>query len=46
MDFNGAFSSIMERKEDKYLFWELTYEFWMNYGFYRENTEFTELNNF
>ena len=23
MDFNGAFSSIIERKENKYVFWEL-----------------------
>jgi len=28
MGFNGAFSSIMERKEDKYIFWEYIYELW------------------
>jgi len=27
MGINGAFSSIVERKENKYIFWELTYEF-------------------
>jgi len=27
MDFNGAFSFIMEIREDKYLFWELTHQF-------------------
>ena len=27
MGSNGTFSSIMERKEDKYIFWKLAYEF-------------------
>ena len=27
MDFNGAFSLINERKEDKLAFWKLDYEF-------------------
>jgi len=26
MDRNGAFNSIMDRKEDKYVLWELIYE--------------------
>jgi len=28
MDFYGVFSSIIERKEDKYILWELIYELW------------------
>ena len=28
MGFNRAFSSIMERKEDKYVLWEYIYELW------------------
>ena len=36
MDCNGTFSSIIERKENMY-FGELTYEFWIDYGFYKGN---------
>jgi len=42
MDYNGTFSSIMERKEGKYVFREATYEF---YRFYKEISKFAELNN-
>ena len=28
MGFYGAFGSIMERKEDKYVLWEYIYELW------------------
>ena len=28
MGLNGAFSSMMERKEDKYVLWEYIYELW------------------
>jgi len=28
MDFYEAISSIVERKEDKYVSWELIYELW------------------
>jgi len=28
MDLNGAFNPSMDRKEDEYVLWELTYELW------------------
>jgi len=43
MDFKGAFSSIMEGKEDKYIFWELIHEFWIDYRFCKENISFLSL---
>jgi len=46
MDLNGALSSNVNRKEHKYVFWELMYELWINNEFYKENTKFSELNNF
>jgi len=46
MDCKGAFSSIMMRKEDKYVFWEPTHEFGIDYVFYRENSKFVEFNSF
>ena len=46
MDFHGAFSLINEKDEDKYTIWKLVYELWINYGFYKENTSFSELYSF
>ena len=46
MDFHGAFSLINEKEEDKCTIWELGYEFWINYGFYKEITKFSELKSF
>jgi len=43
MDFNGAFSSNMERKEDKYVVWELIHGFGIDYGFDKGNAKFVEL---
>ena len=43
MDFIGVFSSIYERKEEKYAFLELNYEFWITYGYYKGSTKFGEL---
>jgi len=45
MDRNGAFSLRKVRKEDKYVFWELTYELWIDYGLYKENIKFRSLLN-
>jgi len=36
MDFNGALSSIMGNKVDKYVPWKLTYEFEINCDFTRK----------
>ena len=44
--FYWAFSLINEKEEDKYTIWELVYEFWINYGIYKENTKFSKLNSF
>jgi len=46
MDFHGAFSLINEKEKDKYTIWELVYELWINYEFYKENTKFSGLNSF
>jgi len=43
MDFNGVFGSTMRRKEDKSVFWELTYECWFNYWHYKKSTKCGEL---
>ena len=43
MDFIGVFSSIYEINEEKYAFWELNYEFWITYTYYKESTEFESL---
>ena len=34
------------RVVDKYVFRELTYEFWIAYGLYKGNAKFIELNSF
>ena len=46
MNIHGACSLINEKEEDKYTIWELVYELWINYAFYKENTKFSELNSF
>ena len=46
MDFQGAFSLINEKEEDKYTILELAYELRINYGLYKENTKFSELSSF
>jgi len=46
MGFHEAFSLINEKKEDKHINWEIAYELWIIYGFYKENIKFSELNNF
>jgi len=47
MDCHGVFSTIVERKEDNYVFWELIYELWNQLRiFYKENTKFSELISF
>jgi len=40
MDCYGVFSSILEGKEDKYLFWELFMNYEISYVFYKENIKF------
>ena len=46
MNIDGAFSLINEKEEDKYTIWELVYELWINYVFYKENAQFRELTSF
>ena len=46
MDFYGAFCSIIERREDEYVFENLCMSYGINYVFYKENTKFSELDNF
>ena len=46
MDFDRVFSSILERKEGKYVFWGLLMSYEINYGIYNENTKFSELISF
>ena len=43
MDFHGAFGLINEKEEDTYTIWELVYEFWINYAFYKENISLVSL---
>ena len=43
MEFNRAFSSIMERKEDKYVSWEHIYELWT---LQKKTSKFNEFNSF
>jgi len=38
----GSLSSIVVRKEDKYVVWELIYELCISYGRYKENTKSSE----
>ena len=40
-----SFNLINEKKEDKYIIWEFVYELWINYGFYKENSKFSELDS-
>jgi len=46
MDCIGAFSFIIERKEDKHVSWGLFMSCEINYVFYKENTKFNELSSF
>jgi len=42
-----TFSFLIEREESMYVFFrELTYEIWINYGFYKGNAKFIELISF
>ena len=46
MNFNGVFNSIMEGKDDKYIFRELTYEFWIANELYKGHAKYIEFNYF
>ena len=37
---------LMRKKKKSIHFGKLLYEFWINHGFYNENTKFVELNSF
>ena len=43
MDYIGTFDSIVGRKEDEYVIWELIYELCISYELYKENIKFYEL---
>jgi len=43
MSYIGPLSSIVGRKEDKYVIWELIYELCISYGPYKETIKFYEL---
>jgi len=46
MDYHGVFTSIVERKEDKYAFWSLFISCEIDYGFGKESSKFNELVGF
>ena len=46
MDFHGVFSLINEKEENMYTIWEVVYELWIIYEFYKENATVSELNSF
>jgi len=46
MDSNEAFSSTIERKEDKHVFWEPKYELSNQLWILQRNTKCNELNSF
>jgi len=46
MDCDRVFSSILERKEGKYVFWGLLMSYGINYEIYNKNTKFSELIGF
>jgi len=43
---HGVYGSILERKEEKYVFWGLFMSYEINYEFYKKDTKFSRLNSF
>ena len=43
MSWIAPFNSVVGRKQDKYVIWELIYKFWISYEFYKWTIESYEL---
>ena len=43
MDFHGAFGLVNKKEEDKYIIWEVVYELWVIYEFYKKISSLVSL---